>query len=470
MGKLPPQAVDLEEGLIGALIKHQYLREEVDYLKPENFYKEANRLIFNAIVEVEIPSLETVSNFLKQKKSIELVGGYFHLTNLTDKAINPASADWAARIILQQWIRREVIRVCRQTEQLAFDDSEDCLKVFDTFVSDIEQIESIFSPETTQFNVISKPENELEAMTAARENKIQMGLDTGFPTLDAHFKFKPSSFVIVNGTDNSGKTTFVILMAVVSNRLHGWKWILACMENQESHVRIETIQLACGKSISHLTPSEYDYWYNWSVENFTILVITDQITAERLMRVAQKIIQSKSHQGFLIDPYNALDLDVKNQFQSTHDYHYRITGLMRNFIKRNGCSIWLNTHAVTDALRRLHKQGNYEGFPMPPEKADVEGGGKFANRADDFLTIHRYNQHPTEFNITQVHVRKIKVTQTGGRPTPKDEPVKLIIPKGFLTFFDAATGSTPLLPNRIQPVFSPIPPKLNQQADDEPKF
>jgi len=57
--------------------------------------------------------------------------------------------------------------------------------------------------------------------------------------------------------------------------------------------------------------------------------------------------------------------------------------------------------------------------------SDVEGGGKFVNRADDFIVIHRYTQHPTDFMITNIHVRKVKEIETGGRPTPMEMPIKM---------------------------------------------
>lgn len=81
---------------------------------------------------------------------------------------------------------------------------------------------------------------------------------------------------------------------------------------------------------------------------------------------------------------------------------------------------------------------------MPPQKADVEGGGKFSNRADDFITIHRYLQHTTDFNQTHIHIRKIKDTQTGGRPTTIDDPVRLQVKKGYFGFFDME-GKSPIL-------------------------
>ena len=57
--------------------------------------------------------------------------------------------------------------------------------------------------------------------------------------------------------------------------------------------------------------------------------------------------------------------------------------------------------------------------------ADVEGGGKFVNRADDFIVLHRYIQHPSDWMKSHIHVRKIKEIETGGRPTPMEEPIVL---------------------------------------------
>jgi hypothetical protein len=56
-------------------------------------------------------------------------------------------------------------------------------------------------------------------------------------------------------------------------------------------------------------------------------------------------------------------------------------------------------------------------------KADTEGGGLFSNRSDNFLTLHRKTQDKDKYRIMEVHVRKIKECETGGRPTPMDTPV-----------------------------------------------
>ena len=111
---------------------------------------------------------------------------------------------------------------------------------------------------------------------------------------------------------------------------------------------------------------------------------------------------------------------------SGHDYDYEATTEMRLFCKDNNVSIWLNTHANTQALRVKHQLGHeYAGHPIPPLASDVEGGGKFVNRADDFIVIHRYTQHPSDWTQSHIHVRKVKETDTGGRPTPMNNPIRM---------------------------------------------
>ena len=97
--------------------------------------------------------------------------------------------------------------------------------------------------------------------------------------------------------------------------------------------------------------------------------------------------------------------------------------------------MWLNCHAVTEALRRTHdSQHEFAGFPKPPSMADVEGGGKWGNRADDVIAIHRYTQHPTRWMVSDIHVKKVKETETGGRPTSMDSPISLRMMPSNVTF------------------------------------
>ena len=122
----------------------------------------------------------------------------------------------------------------------------------------------------------------------------------------------------------------------------------------------------------------------------------------------------------MIDPHNSF---LRPRGSNAHDYDYEMATRLRLFAKKTNTSIYLCIHAATDALRKTHKDGAYINLPIPPSMADAEGGGKWGNRADDFLVIHRYPAHESSWMFTEVHVKKVKETETGGMPTFADKPV-----------------------------------------------
>ena len=118
-----------------------------------------------------------------------------------------------------------------------------------------------------------------------------------------------------------------------------------------------------------------------------------------------------------------------------HEYDYQVSTEFRLFAKKNNITLFLNAHGVTEALRRMHPKGHeYEGLPMPLNIASVEGGGKWGNRCDDLICIHRYTSHPTDWIYSNLLVLKIKEMETGGRCTPFDEPIKLRMEKNNIGF------------------------------------
>ena len=124
----------------------------------------------------------------------------------------------------------------------------------------------------------------------------------------------------------------------------------------------------------------------------------------------------------MVDPYNSLKIDLSGFSKlNTHEYHYEALSEMKAYGQQTNFGWIINHHAVTAAARAKDGEKKY---PLAPNKADTEGGQKVANKADDFLTIHRVTQHPTDWMVTEVHVRKIKDTETGGKPTPLEQPVK----------------------------------------------
>lgn len=294
-------------------------------------------------------------------------------------------------------------------------------------------------------NYISSDQEDLDYLKMAKAGEIPMGLSTGMKTLDEYYRFKRGNFVVVNGIDNVGKSIAMFFLAVLSAIKHNWSWIIYAGENKSSFVKRKIIELYFSKPIAALSDEEIAEGYVWVKNHFTLIANNEIYTYKNIITIGEQLFEEKEYEGFLIDPYNSLYIEMDSYSKlNTHDYHYLATSEFRLFCKKYNCSIYLNCHAVTEAIRRVFPKGHeYEGFPMPPGKADTEGGGKFSNRADDFITIHRYVQHQYDWMWTEFHIRKIKETETGGHPTPLDKPVKIRMIRGSCGF-ESIDGHNPV--------------------------
>jgi len=217
-GKIPPQAVELEEAVLGAMmIDKKGIDDVIDILSPDAFYDSKHQEIYAAIFELfqnsEPIDLLTVSNLLKKNGKLEFVGGDFFLIRLTQKVASSAHIEFHARIILQKYIQRRLISISSEIIENAYDESTD---VFD-LLDDAEG--KLF--EVTQGN-LKKSSEDAGSLVKQALKKIQeignqegmSGLATGFTKLDALTSgWQPSDLVIIAARPGMGKTAFVISMA-----------------------------------------------------------------------------------------------------------------------------------------------------------------------------------------------------------------------------------------------------------------
>jgi len=272
------------------------------------------------------------------------------------------------------------------------------------------------------------------------QGKIQIGLSTGDSQLDEYFRYK-KEFVIINGHSNVGKTTTALYLIANSVVRHKWKWIIYSSENRTASVKMQLMQFAMDKKISDMTFFERKQAYKWVQEHFTVISNESVYSYSDIILFMEKIMRQQEVDAVFVDPYNSLKLDMRNTSIGVHDYHYEAASEFLTFSKSNDIAVWLNMHAVTEAQRRK----GADNLPMAPYAEDTEGGGKFVNRADCFLTIHRKVQSP-DFNIkklSELHVRKVRETETGGGPTPLDEPYRIVMNLSH-TGFISWMGQKPL--------------------------
>ena len=136
LGKLPPQAVDIEEVVLGALMLEQHaLSSVIDILKVESFYKEAHQNIFEAIVQLfnnsDPVDIKTVVHQLRKNGKLELVGGSYYVSDLTTRVNSAANIEYHARIISEQSIKRQLIRISSELVTDAYEDTTDVFQLLD---------------------------------------------------------------------------------------------------------------------------------------------------------------------------------------------------------------------------------------------------------------------------------------------------------------------------------------------------
>ncbi|MBK6838628.1 MAG: replicative DNA helicase [Bacteroidetes bacterium] len=218
-GKMPPQAVDLEEAVLGALmLEKDALTSVIDILNPESFYKDSHRLIFQSIRRLfersEPIDILTVTNELKKSGELDLVGGPFYITQLTNRVASAANIEFHSRIILQKHIQRELIRISSETIKDAFEDSSDVFQLLDKAeknLFDIAQgnIRRNFQDMST---MVSEAYKQIEA--ARLHGTGVTGVQSGFTDLDRITSgWQRSDLVIVAARPGIGKTAFVLSLA-----------------------------------------------------------------------------------------------------------------------------------------------------------------------------------------------------------------------------------------------------------------
>ncbi|MFC2112154.1 replicative DNA helicase [Bacteroidota bacterium] len=218
-GKLPPQAVDLEEAVLGAImLEKDAVLSVLDILKPASFYKDVHQKIYKAIIDLSMEEkaidILTVTEELKKQNVLEDVGGPLYITQLTSKVASAAHLEFHARIIQQKYIQRELIRVSSDIQRKAFDETMDVDDLLDQAEADLFEIaEGNIKKETAKINVLIKEAiNQIEE-AAKREDHLS-GVPSGFTKLDRLTSgWQRSDLIIIAARPSMGKTALALTMA-----------------------------------------------------------------------------------------------------------------------------------------------------------------------------------------------------------------------------------------------------------------
>jgi len=218
-GKVPPQAKDLEEAVLGAdMLEKSAFDTVVEILKPECFYVDAHQRIFRAMQSLQQKSqpidILTVVEELRSKEELEMVGGPYYVTRLTNSVVSAANIEAHGKIILQKFIQRELIRISGEIIGDAYEDSADVFDLLDDAEAKLFEItnnhlrKNFDSIDTVLVQTVQR----IEDMRHRTEDIT--GVPSGFPSLDkVTYGWQKSDLIILAARPAVGKTAFALNLA-----------------------------------------------------------------------------------------------------------------------------------------------------------------------------------------------------------------------------------------------------------------
>lgn len=219
LGKLPPQSVNAEEAVLGAiLLQKDAILMVIDIISPETFYVSANKYIYKTMVDLfkegKAIDIITVTESLIKSKKIEQVGGPYYINSLTEKVYTASNIEEHARIVYQKYVGRELIRISNDVQSKAYDSTYDILDI-------IESAQSKFFSLLTIRNSNSKELKEIqhirlkEIIEHSKSGNSSIGIDTGFSKLNKITSgWQKSDLIIIAARPSMGKTTIALEMAI----------------------------------------------------------------------------------------------------------------------------------------------------------------------------------------------------------------------------------------------------------------
>ncbi|BAV10144.1 primary replicative DNA helicase [Filimonas lacunae] len=218
-GKVPPQARELEEAVLGAVMLDKAAFDVVaEILKAECFYVDAHQRIFKAyhsLVQKNLPiDILTVMEELRSKEELDMVGGPYFLTKLTNAVVSTANIEAHSRIVLQKFIQRELIRVSGEILGEAYEEGTDVFDLMDDAEDKIFKITNNFlkTDYKEMSSALAEAINRIDEMRN-RTEEIS-GVPSGFPTMDrVTYGWQPSDLIILAARPAVGKTAFALNLA-----------------------------------------------------------------------------------------------------------------------------------------------------------------------------------------------------------------------------------------------------------------
>lgn len=276
-GKMPPQATEIEDVILGALMIEKDLLDKIPDITMEMFYKESNKKIFKAIFDLHMNKssidILTVTEKLRSTGELDECGGAGYITNLTSKIASGAHFDYHLHIVKQKYIQREIIRITSEAQQRAYNDDDETIQECETLITDLMN----FMVDQTTGNLVGstliKITNESIDLAAKRKIIREEGKEVGISIpigklQDITGGWQKEDLVLIAARPSMGKTAVAVKFAKHTAK-RGYKTLFFSMEMSKIALN--------DRAILGETDINPEKWRNGEIENNDIEYIFNDV-------------------------------------------------------------------------------------------------------------------------------------------------------------------------------------------------
>ena len=403
-GRIPPQAIDEEKAILGALmIKSDAILDIMDLLKPECFYKPAHGIIYEAICSLgkrfEPVDIITVMNELDQNKQTEMIGGKVYLVSLTDMVGSSSHIQSHAQIVYQEWIKRELIKISSEIATKCFSGID---------VNEVIEYAQKTLLETTVNEIKSEPEQigDVFSKTLVElEQKItspdKIAIPSGFPEI----KWFDSDLIILAGRSSMGKT-WMGLKYVFNAAMYGNPVAMFSLEMSKSQVtyRLNGFQSGIDSYSMRDARITDEDWQKLEVaqryfDHLPVFIDDNAgLTVFELVAKARKLKAKHDIKLIVVDYLQLLSAGVKTQ---TRDLEM---GIISRTLKQLAKELNIPVIALSQINRGVESRADKR-----PLMSDLRESGNIEQDADMVIMAfrpHYYSNDPEESGIGELIIRK----------------------------------------------------------------
>ncbi len=407
-GKVPPQAKDLEEAVLGAVMLEKSAFDTViEILKPECFYVDAHQRIFRSMQSLANKSqpidILTVAEELRTKSELDLVGGAYYVTKLTNAVVSSANIEAHARIVLQKFIQRELIRISGEIIGDAYEDSTDVFDLLDDAESKLFEITNNHLRKNfdTIDSVLVKTIQRIEDLR--HKNEDVTGVPSGFTHLDrVTYGWQNTDLIILAARPAVGKTAFALNLARNA----------AMHPTKPTPVALFSLEMSAGQLVQRILAAESEIWLEKIARGKLEEHEMKQLYARGIQRLAQaplfiddtpalnifelrakcRRLKNKHNIGMIIIDYLQLMSGTGDGRNSNREQE--ISNISRN-LKGLAKELNIPIIALSQLSRAVEQRGAKEGSRVP-QLSDLRESGAIEQDADMVMFLYR----PEYYDVT----------------------------------------------------------------------